>query len=147
MGTDPLCMLVMSDSLQPECSSPGSSIHGILQARILEWVAILFSRGTSNPWIKPRSPILQADSLPSDPPGKPFSSYKPATIISTLSMWYHLPWMIHKSLLYDSLGGMLFCWVGWLFYTCYVLYLFYKGLLSLTCLQNNLIFIFILLVN
>ena len=32
-----------------ECSLPGSSVHGILQARILEWVAILFSRGSSQP--------------------------------------------------------------------------------------------------
>ena len=31
------------------CSPPGSSVHGILQARILEWVAILFSRGSSPP--------------------------------------------------------------------------------------------------
>ena len=31
------------------CRLPGSSIHGILQARILEWVAILFSRGSSQP--------------------------------------------------------------------------------------------------
>ena len=31
------------------CSPPGSSVHGILQARILEWVAISFSRGTSRP--------------------------------------------------------------------------------------------------
>ena len=35
--------------------------HGILQARILEWVAILFSRGSSQPGIKPRSPALQAE--------------------------------------------------------------------------------------
>ena len=32
-----------------DCSSPGSSVHGILQARILEWVAILFARGSSQP--------------------------------------------------------------------------------------------------
>ena len=32
-----------------DCSSPGSSVHGILQARILEWVAISFSRGSSQP--------------------------------------------------------------------------------------------------
>jgi len=30
-----------------DCSPPGSSVHGILQARTLEWVAILFSRGFS----------------------------------------------------------------------------------------------------
>ena len=42
--------LVMSDSLQPmNCSSPGSSVHGILQARILGWVAIPFSRRSSQP--------------------------------------------------------------------------------------------------
>ena len=45
--------------------------HGILQARILEWVAFLFSRDIPNPGIKPRSPALQADSLPAEPQGKP----------------------------------------------------------------------------
>ena len=54
-----------------DCSLPGSSVHGILQARILEWVAIPFSGDLSDPAIKPRSPTLQADSLPSEPPGKP----------------------------------------------------------------------------
>ena len=43
------------------------TVHGILQARILEWVAFSFSRGSS----QPRSPALQADSLPVDPQGKP----------------------------------------------------------------------------
>ena len=38
-----------------DCSPPGSSVHGILQARILEWVAISFSRGSSRPRIEPRS--------------------------------------------------------------------------------------------
>ena len=33
-------------------SPPGSSVHGILQARILEWIAVLFSRGSSDPGIK-----------------------------------------------------------------------------------------------
>ena len=32
-----------------DCSPPGSSVHGILQARILEWIAIPFSRGSSHP--------------------------------------------------------------------------------------------------
>ena len=40
----------MLDSLRPmDCSLPGSSLHGILQARILEWVAISFSRESSRP--------------------------------------------------------------------------------------------------
>ena len=50
-----------------DCSLPGSSVQGILQARILEWVAISFSRGSS----RPRFPTLQADTLLSEPPGKP----------------------------------------------------------------------------
>ena len=32
-----------------DCSLPGSSLHGVLQARVLEWVAISFSRGSSQP--------------------------------------------------------------------------------------------------
>ena len=38
-------------------SQPGSSVHGILQARILKWVAILFSRDLPNPGIKHGSPL------------------------------------------------------------------------------------------
>ena len=105
-----------------DCSPPGSSVHAILQTRVLEWVAIPFSRGSSwprkvkvkvnslsrvwlfaTPWtvahqappsmgfsrqeywsglpfpsprdrpdpgIEPRSPSLQADPLPYEPPGK-----------------------------------------------------------------------------
>ena len=48
----------------------GSSVHGILQVRILEWVAISFARASSWPRDQ-RSPAVQADSLPSEPPGKP----------------------------------------------------------------------------
>ena len=51
-----------------DCSSPGSSVHGVVQERILELVAIPFSRGSS-------SPTLQADFLPFEPPGKPTSHY------------------------------------------------------------------------
>ena len=43
-----VCVQLLSDSATPmDCSRPGSSVHGILQARILEWVVILFSRGSS----------------------------------------------------------------------------------------------------
>ena len=54
-----------------DCGPPGSSIHGILQARILVWVAIPSPGDHPNPGIKPRSRALQADSLSSEPPGKP----------------------------------------------------------------------------
>ena len=44
-------------------SPPGSSVHGISQARILEWFAISFSGNLHNPGIEPMSPALQANSL------------------------------------------------------------------------------------
>ena len=55
------------DSLRhhTDCGLLGFSVHGILQARILEWVAILFSRDLLDPGIKHRSPALQADYLQS----------------------------------------------------------------------------------
>ena len=49
------------------------TVHVILQARILEWVAFPFSGDLLNPGIEPRSPALQADSLPAEPQGKPNS--------------------------------------------------------------------------
>ena len=47
---------------------PSSSVHRILQVRILEWVAISFSKGSSDPGIELRSPTSQADALTSEPP-------------------------------------------------------------------------------
>ena len=41
-----------------DCSLPGSSVHGILQARILEWVAISFSRGSSRPRDRTQFPSI-----------------------------------------------------------------------------------------
>ena len=51
-----------------DCSPPGSSVHGVFQARVLEWVAISFCRDLPKPGIEPGFPTLQADSLPSEPP-------------------------------------------------------------------------------
>ena len=56
-----------------DCSPPSSSVHGILRVRILEWVAISYPGDLSDPGIEPGSPALQADSLPSEPPGKPIT--------------------------------------------------------------------------
>ena len=54
-----------------DCRPPSFSIHEILQARILEWVAILSPGDLPNPGTKPQSLALQTDSLPPEPPGKP----------------------------------------------------------------------------
>ena len=48
------------------------AVHGIFQERILEWVAISFSRDLLNPGIKPTSPALKADSLPLSHWGSPY---------------------------------------------------------------------------
>ena len=56
--------------------TPWTVVQGILQARILEWVAFPFSRGSSQPGIEPRSPTLQGDSLPAETQGKPLHHEK-----------------------------------------------------------------------
>jgi len=54
-----------------DCSRQAPLSMGILQARILEWIAMPSLPGyLPNPGIKTRSPALQADSLPSEPPRK-----------------------------------------------------------------------------
>ena len=52
-----------------DCSPPGSSVRGISQARILEYVAISFSRGSSQ--TKSASPALAGGFFTPEPPGKP----------------------------------------------------------------------------
>ena len=59
------CLKVKVIQLCPTlCDPMNYTVHGILQARILEWVAF--------PLIEPRSPALQVDSLPAEPQGKPY---------------------------------------------------------------------------
>ena len=53
-----------------DCSPPASSVHGILQARILEWVAIPSPGDLPNPGIKPASPALPGSFFITEPPGK-----------------------------------------------------------------------------
>ena len=59
------------------CDTTDYMVHGILQARIPEWVAFPFSRGSSQPIY----PTLREDSLLSEPPGKPKN-----TGVSSLSL-------------------------------------------------------------
>ena len=53
------------------CDPTDYTVHGIFQARILEWVAFSSPGDLPNPGFEPRSPTLQADSLPAEPQGKP----------------------------------------------------------------------------
>ena len=56
------------------CSSPGFSVHGFLQARILEWSPFPSPGDLPDPGMKPRSPTLQTNSLLSEPPSQSVSS-------------------------------------------------------------------------
>ena len=66
-----LPLVKVTQSCLTLCDPMDYTVCGILQARILEWVTISCSRNLPNPGIKPRSPTLQADSLPAEPQGKP----------------------------------------------------------------------------
>ena len=80
------------------CDPMDYTVYGILQARILEWAAVPFSRDLLNPGTEPRSPTLQADSLPTEPPGKPKN-----TGVGSLSI---LQWIFPTQ---ESNQGLLHC--------------------------------------
>ena len=73
-----------------DCSPPGSSVHGIFQARILEWGAISYSRDLLVPGIEPTSlasPALASGFFTTVPPGKP----PPAKAKLVLTLSIHKP--------------------------------------------------------
>ena len=86
-----------------DCSLPGSSVHGDIQARILEWVAISFSRGSSQlrDWtgVFSNSPALQADSLLLSNQGSHNHSQFKLIISETLSCFsnYFKGWRLASS--------------------------------------------------
>ena len=70
----PIAQLCLTLCDPMDSNPPGSSVHGILQARILEWVAMPSSRGFSNPGIEPASlacPALAGGFFTTVSPGKP----------------------------------------------------------------------------
>ena len=80
-----------------DCSPPGSSAHGILQARLLEWVAMPSSRGSSQPretWLSSNAHRLllhwQAGSLLLAPPGKALDTLAPPHIVSQADLFAKL---------------------------------------------------------
>ena len=54
-----------------DCRPPGSSVHGISQARVLEWAAISFSRGSSQPRDRTQVSFIPGRCFNPEPPGKP----------------------------------------------------------------------------
>ena len=80
------------------CDPMDYMVYGILQARILEWVAVPFARGSSNWGMEPRSPAAQAGSSPAELPGKPTSPQRTVSngilvcSLAELAATSHLHW-------------------------------------------------------
>ena len=95
-----LCLWVVSDSLRPRGMWPARLLCQWGFSRQEYWSGLLFPfpGDLQNPGIKPRSPALQADALPSDPPGKPHS-HSAFRFIPLISKQYrHLPSSLTKTL-------------------------------------------------
>ena len=69
------------------CDPMDYTVHGILQARMLEWVTFPFSRGSSQPRDRPRSPTFQMDYFTAEPQGKPKN-----TGVGSLSLHQQIFW-------------------------------------------------------
>ena len=106
-----MCCVVLSHSVMSNSVTLWTVAHqaplsmGILQARILECIAMPSSRDLPNPGIEHRSPTLQVDSLPSEPPGKPkntgMGSYPFSWDSSWPRNWTRVSWIA---------GGFLTSW-------------------------------------
>ena len=91
------------------CSLPGSSVHGIFQARVLEWVAISFSKGSSQP--RDRTQVSRRQTLLlAELPGKPLSMCIEMQIPDALksknsfTQFWHLFWGDNPLVLAHPLG-------------------------------------------
>ena len=87
-----------------DCSLPGSSVLGISQARILEWVAIFLSGDCPNPGIEPRSPALAGRFFTTDQPGKPLNSCLSIYLFYTLEM--------SSTWIYGNISGKIKTWLS-----------------------------------
>ena len=91
-----------------DCSPPGSSVHGISQAIILEWVAISFSRRSSQPRDKIQVPwgscIGRRDSLPLSPPGEAPKMYLSRPFLKNTQLSPFVIFMVERLLVSHSLA-------------------------------------------
>ena len=102
------CVLSLSVDLTlydpKDCSFLSSSVHGILQARILEWVVMPFSRGTSQPRNRTHTSMSSAlvnEFFTTEPPGKQciqtagyYSELKRNKLSSHEKIWRKLKWIL-----------------------------------------------------
>ena len=102
-----MCCCLVAESFSTlcdpmDCSPPGSSVHGILQTRILERVAISFSRDSSDPGMEPLSPALAGRCFATEAPGKPV--YVFTCVLFFLLLITFLLFLFSAALLYQALS-------------------------------------------
>ena len=94
-----------------DCSLPGSSVHGISQARTLEWGAISFFRDLPHSGAEPASPTLTSKSFTTEPPGSQHTYIHINTYICTYTYIHHIHSLRCFSLI-DIKYSSLCCAVG-----------------------------------
>ena len=102
-----------------DCSPPGSSVHGILQVRILEWVAMPFSRGPSRPRDRTQVSCIAGEYFTTWAPREAFYSNKVLLYLYLLSFDFSFP--VHEFLLGFSILSTIFVWF-WMFGTQFISY-------------------------
>ena len=124
-----------------DCSLPGSSVHGILQARIQKWVAISYSMGSSNPGIEPASlmsPVL-AGTLALALSGKP-----------SLMWAFFFPWWIclkvYQFYLF-TVPALGFIYLFYLFFSSFLLFSFLIFMISSLLLTLDLLVLIFLVTS
>ena len=86
-------MVVLAEPCDPmDCSLPGSSVHGILQARILEWVAISFSITPAAAAKSLQSCPTLCDPIDGSPPGSPVPGIIQARTLEWVAISFSNPW-------------------------------------------------------
>ena len=92
-----LCVYMLITQLCPtlcspmNCSPPDSSVHGIFQARILEWVAIPFSQGSSQPRDQTQVSHIVGRFFTNEPPGKSWTKFSSVQSFSHVRL-FATPW-------------------------------------------------------
>ena len=96
------------------CDSMDYTVPGILQARILEWIAVPSPGDLPNPGVESRWPALQADSLPADPTGKPINQPWHCITVVNIMQWDKIRKVstLKNSLQYFTWGFLLFLLFG-----------------------------------
>ena len=102
-----------------DCSPPGFSVHEISQARILEWVAISFSRGSS--WPRDQTHIFCFGFFTTDPPAKPRvalwfqkrKSYLFKLVWIGFCLWHVLSHLVPVTTLHSAIMIPILRWANW----------------------------------